>query len=141
SPPGGSIPGVFPAFFQAQLFTFGGGNNAEVQIRGDDIEKVTSAASAMMMACMGEFAMTRPDPPNFNLGRPELRIVPDRERAGELGLTVTDIGFVVEASVDGALVGDYRAAGGDTIDISLYVKGQKDRATQEIGQIPLYTGA
>jgi HAE1 family hydrophobic/amphiphilic exporter-1 len=138
---GGSIPGVFPAFFQAQLFTFGGGNNAEVQIRGDDIEKVTSAASAMMMACMGEFAMTRPDPPNFNLGRPELRIVPDRERAGELGLTVTDIGFVVEASVDGALVGDYRAAGGDTIDISLYVKGQKDRATQEIGQIPLYTGS
>lgn len=138
---GGSIPGVIPVFFQAQLFTFGGGNNAEVQIRGDDLDKVTAAASAMMMACMGEFGFPRPDPANFNLGRPELRIVPDRERAGELGLTVNDIGFVVEASVDGALVGDYRATGGDSIDISLYVKGQKDRATREIGQIPLFTGS
>lgn len=136
---GGSIPGTFPIFFQAQLFTFGGGNNAEIQIRGDDIEKVTSAAKAMQMACMGQFGFPQPDPSNFDQGRPELRIVPDRERGGELGLTAADIGFVVEACVDGALVGDYRVSGGDTIDISLYVKGQKDRPAREIAQVPLYT--
>ncbi|MCG3126668.1 MAG: Multidrug export protein AcrF [Phycisphaerae bacterium] len=137
---GGSIPGTFPIFFQAQLFTFGGGNNAEIQIRGDDLEKVTAAAKAMQMACMLQFGgFPQPDPANFDQGRPELRIVPDRERAGALGLTVRDIGFVVEACVDGALLGDYRVAGGDTIDISLYVQGQKDRATREIAQVPLYT--
>lgn len=137
---GGSIPGTMPIFFQAQLFTFGGGNNAEIQIRGDDLEKVTAAAKAMQMACMMQFGgFPQPDPSNFDQGRPELRIVPDRERAGQLGLTVRDIGFVVEACVDGALVGDYRVAGGDTIDISLYVQGQKDRATREIANIPLYT--
>ncbi|MBI5865154.1 MAG: efflux RND transporter permease subunit [Planctomycetes bacterium] len=137
---GAAIPGTYPIFFQAQLFTFGGGNDAEVQIRGDDLDKVTAAAKAMQMACMMQFGgFPQPDPSNFDQGRPELRIVPDRERAGELGMTVRDIGYVVEACVDGALVGDYRVSGGDTIDIALYVKGQKDRATREIAQIPLYT--
>lgn len=136
---GGRIPGAFPVFFQSQLFTFGGGNNAEVQIRGDDLERVTQAASMMQRACMKEFGFPRPDPANFALGRPELRIVPDRERAGELGFTAADIGFIVEACGDGAYLGDYRQYGGDTIDLTLYVAGQKDRALLDIAQVPIYS--
>lgn len=68
-----------------------------------------------------------------------MRIVPDRERAADLGLTVVDVGLIVEACVDGAYVGDFRQAGGDTIDISLYVKDQKNRPTQEIAMLPVHT--
>ncbi len=135
----GQIPGVIPVFFQTQLFSFGGGNTAEVQIRGDDLDRVTAAAGAMMMACAERFGFPRPTPTNFNLGRPELRIVPDRERAAELGLTAADIGFIVEACGDGAYVADYRQFGGDTIDLSLYVAGQRERPTQEIAHVPIYT--
>lgn len=139
---GGAIPGTFPFFFQDQLFRFGGGNTAEIQIRGDDLDHVTAAAQAVMGACMGAgYGYPQPDPSNFNLGRPELRIVPDRERAADLGISARDVGFIVQACVDGAFVGDYRESGARTIDISLYVNGQSDRSTQEIGQVPIYTPA
>jgi HAE1 family hydrophobic/amphiphilic exporter-1 len=81
----------------------------------------------------------RAEPSNFSLGRPEVRIVPDRERAADMGLNVRDVGFIVEAAVDGAYVGDYRLEGGETIDLVLYVQGQTDRPSQEIGQIPIAT--
>ncbi len=135
---GQNIPGTFAFFQQSQLFSFGGGNNAEIQIRGDDLEKVVYAASALQMAVMRKFGFPRSDPANFNLGRPEVRIVPDRERAAALGLNAADIGFIVEACGDGAYLGDYRIAGGDTVDISLYAEGQKNRPTQEVAQVPLY---
>lgn len=136
---GGQIPGVYPVFFQTQLFSFGGGNTADIQIRGDRLDEVVQAATAMYLECMGRFGQPRPSPTNFNLGRPEVQIVPDRERAAELGLNVVDVGLIVEAAVDGAYVGDYRLAGGDTIDISVYIEGQQARPTQEIGQIPIYS--
>ena len=139
---GQSIPGVFPIFLQTSLFRFGGGNNAEVQIRGDDLDKVVAAAGAMF-GRLAQSPLGRPQaaPSNFNLGRPELRIVPDRERAADLGLSVTDVGLVVEACVDGAYVGDYRIEGGDTIDITLYILGQQGRPTGEIAQVPMYSPA
>ena len=138
---GSRIPGVIPVFFQTQLFSFGGGNTAEIQIRGDNLDKVVQAATAMQMECMGRFGFPNPSPRNFNQGRPEVQIVPDRERAADLGLTVVDVGQIVEACVDGAYVGDYRVSGGDTIDISLYVKGQQTEPTRQIGDIPIYTPA
>ena len=138
---GGSVPGTIPFFFQDQLFRFGGGNTAEIQIRGDNLEHVTAAAAAMQVACMNNYGFPNPDPSNFALGRPEVRIIPDRERAADLGLNVRDVGFLVTACVDGSFVGDYRESGSETIDISLYVKGQAGRPTQEIGQVPLYTPA
>ncbi len=135
---GEGIPGVYPIFIQTNLFAFGGGNNAEIQIRGENLDDVVAAASALFGACMQEFGLPQPDPTNFSLGRPELRIVPNRERAADLGLNVVDIGLIVEAAVDGAYVGDYRDDSGETIDISLYVKGQEGEPTRAIGEIPVF---
>jgi len=136
---GQQIPGTMAFFNQATLFAFGSGNNAEVQIRGDNLDRVTDAAAAMMMEVTQRFGFPRPSPANFNLGRPEVRFEPDRERAADLGLGVPDIGLVVEAAVTGAYVADYREAGGKTIDLSLYVEGQEGRPTQDIGHIPIAT--
>ncbi len=137
---GQQIPGVYAIFNQSTLFSFGGGNNAEIEIRGDDLDQVTQAAIAMRNACLQRFGFPNPSPANFDLGRPEVRLIPDRERAADLGLSVTDVGLIVEACADGAYVGDYRQRG-DIIDISLYVQGQRGRPTQEIGQVPMYTPA
>ncbi len=139
---GGQIPGVYPIFQQTQIFRIGGGNTADIQLRGDDLDKVVAAAGAMFGACSQAFDATpRAQPANFNMGRPEVQILPDRERAADLGLNVRDVGFIVEACVEGAYVGDFRLAGGDTIDIRLKVRGQNERPTQAIGQVPIYTPA
>jgi HAE1 family hydrophobic/amphiphilic exporter-1 len=135
---GSRVPGIMAFFGQAGLFRFSGGNTAEIEIRGDNLEEVVAAATAVQMECF-QFGFPQPSPANFNLGRPELQVVPLAERAADVGLDVTDVGLVVEASVDGAFVGDYREQSGRLIDLSLYVKGQQDEPTRAIGDIPLYT--
>lgn len=138
---GGLIPGTYPIFFQTSLFSFGGGNTADIEIRGDDLDKVISSAAAVRMACMQKFGFVQANPSNFDLGRPELRFLPDREKAADLGMNATDVGLIVEAAVDGAFVGEYRLGGGDTIDIALRVADQSERDIAEISQIPVYTPA
>lgn len=134
------IPGVFGAFSQSSIFRFGGGNDVELQVRGDNLEDVKQAALAVQMTCMQKFStFAQATPSNFALGRPELRIVPSRERAADMGLNARDVGFIVEAAVDGAYVGDFRETDGDIVDIVLQVQGQIERPTQEIGQVPIYT--
>ncbi|MBK8915414.1 MAG: efflux RND transporter permease subunit [Phycisphaerales bacterium] len=138
---GQQVPGTFPVFFQTELFSFGGGNNAEIQIRGDRLEEVNAAALAIQMAVMGRFGFPQSSPTNFALGRPEARIVPDRERCADLGLTASDVGFIVETCVDGSYVGDYRKGGGDTIDIAIYTGDQRDRPTADIMQVPIFSAS
>lgn len=136
---GQRIPGVMAYFDQMQIFTFGSGNTVEINIRGDNLAQVTQAAQAMQMACMQRYGWAQPDPMNYDLGRPEVQIVADRERAGEVGLNAADIGQIIEACGDGAYVGDYRQFGGDTIDIALYFRGEAERPTRDIGEVPIYT--
>ncbi len=136
---GQQIPGTFAFFQQFPIFRVAGGNDAEIQVRGDSLEAVTAAAGALQGELMARFGFPQPDPPNFSLGRPEVTVEPDRERSADLGLSVRDVGFIVEACVDGAFVGEYRAVGADTIDIALHVKGQAQRPTQEIAQVPIWT--
>ena len=97
------IPGVMAFFQQFQIFSFGSGNTVDIQVRGDDLANHPGgqrAADGVHAALL----TAQPDPMNFDLGRPEVQIVPDRERAGELGLTAADIGFRIEACGDGAYV-------------------------------------
>ncbi len=135
---GSRIPGTYAFFQQVSLFSFGSGNNVELQVRGDDLDKVNAAAGALLVECSKRYGSAQPDPANFNLGRPEVRITPDRERARELGLTAEDIGLVIQACGDGAYMGDFRPGGGSTIDITLLVAGENDRTTQEIAQVPMW---
>ena len=136
---GGRVPGVIPIFNQTSIFRISGGNTAEIQVRGDDLDKVTAAAGALFGACQQEFGVfPRATPSNFNLGRPEVQVLPDRERAADLGLSASEVGFIVEAAVEGAYIGDFRFEGGDTIDISLKIKGQDKLPSQAIGDVQVY---
>src|SRR5262249_37487316 len=85
---GSSIPGVFSFFLQWPLFQDSGGSNAEIQLRGDDLDKVAAAAGALFGALGPKYGQIQPDPINFSLGRPEVQVVPDRERAADAGMTV-----------------------------------------------------
>lgn len=137
---GARIPGVIPIFNQASIFRIAGGNNVQIQVRGDDLDRVREAASALQMELLNELKVfPRATPANFDLGRPELQIFPDRERAADVGLNARDVGFILSACVEGAYVGDYRFAGGDTVDIRLKVQGQIDRPTQALRDVPIAT--
>jgi HAE1 family hydrophobic/amphiphilic exporter-1 len=139
---GYNLPDAFAIFFQNSIFKFGSGNSVDIEIRGDDLEQVVGAATNMMMACSERFGRPEANPPNFALDRREDQFYPDRVRAGELGLSVTDIGAFIRACGDGRVVGQYREAG-LSIDLAIKMAGTEDpttglNATRAIAQTPIY---
>jgi len=141
---GFSVPDSFAIFFQLSIFgNVGSGNSVDVEVRGDDLDQVVSGGRNIMTACMERFG-SRPEssPMNFALERREDRLVPDRVRAGDVGLTVTDLGTIIRACGDGRVIGQYRE-GGKSIDLSIKVAGTEDPATARsatdmIADVPIY---
>ena len=131
------LPGAFLTASQSSLFGRGSGNSIEVELRGDNLSQVTEAAKAVFALALEKFGKPpSPEPRNFDQGRPEVRIVPDPEKAADLNLSVRDVGFIVEACVDGALVGEYRDQS-DTVDLVIKVDDAYAQGTERVLQVPI----
>ncbi len=141
--PIGSIPGTIGIVNQSSLFGrgVGGGRALDLTITGPDLE--TSMGLARRLFGMAREAVpgaqVRPIP-GLELANPELRIIPDRSRAAENGLSARDIGQTVDAFNGGSKVDDLIV---DGREMDLVVRGvsQRVRHTQDIGQLPLATPA
>jgi HAE1 family hydrophobic/amphiphilic exporter-1 len=115
------IPGSFTFPLQATIFDLGDsfGSSLDVNISGPDYDKVRAAAGmaqGMIMQKMNAFAL--PNPQNFNIGRAETRVVPDRPRAAAAGVDTKSIRRAALVAVDGEIIGDYRE-GAKSIDLTV----------------------
>lgn len=113
---GANAPDVLSFSFQVPLFRLGGTTGAAIKIDlvGDDLDQVTDAGRQMFLDLMAEFGpgTVTPEPANFMLPAPELRVIPDDERLRDLGMTRRDIGLAVQAHGDGiVLVRQFESAG------------------------------
>jgi hydrophobic/amphiphilic exporter-1 (mainly G- bacteria), HAE1 family len=118
------IPGSFTFPLQAAIFDLGDsfGSSLDVNISGPDYEKVRAAAGmaqGMIMMKMNAFAL--PNPQNFNIGRAETRVVPDRPRAAAAGVDTKSVRRAALVAVDGEIIGDYRE-GAKSIDLTVMSK-------------------
>jgi len=125
------LPGMLAFSFQVPLFQMGGrsGSAVEINFSGADLDAVGGAAGATyrtMVQAYGPFSL-QPDPANFDLPTPELQLIPDLERLGEVGLTPTEFGLAVQALGDGAFLGDY-VVGSQTTDLKLIAKQSLEQA-------------
>jgi HAE1 family hydrophobic/amphiphilic exporter-1 len=127
------LPGTLAFAFQVPLFRTGGSSGSAVRIdfTGDDLDAVTSAASATFGSLMGRFGpgSVQPDPPSFNLPGPEVRLVPDHRALAEAGLSPAQLATAVLAAGDGAIVGEYRLVG-DSIDMKVVEAHAAEAAAQ-----------
>ncbi|NUN52130.1 MAG: efflux RND transporter permease subunit, partial [Planctomycetaceae bacterium] len=138
---GESAPGVIAFAFQVPLFRLGGttGSAVKVNFSGDDLDEVAAAALSSYMQLIRKYGVTsvQPDPSNFNIPGPELRVTPDLVRLGEAGLTPEDLGLAVLCSGDGAIVGEYRV-GGQSIDLKVVSREHgSDGALSSLGETPV----
>ncbi len=140
----GSQPGVIPIVSQSSLFDSGlsGGRTIDIEITGPDLEVLVQEAQKAFGLCMQEFPMTagnqlRPIP-GLDLSSPELHVVPRLEKAAELGISTSSMGYAVNALVDGAFAGDYWHEGRR---VDLVICGDEDYAARshDLENLPIRT--
>lgn len=123
-----SIPGYFGVSIQVGIFQseLGGGRSVDVNVSGEDIEKIVSGSRAIFGAIGQNIpgAQTRPIP-SLETSYPEIRVIPNKERLVANGLSERDLGIYVDILMDGRKIDDYRPAGIKQID--LVIKGSDER--------------
>lgn len=137
---GGVLPGVRTFFNQMPLFPSGNrtAGSLELEVRGNDLNAVVDSASAITGKLMeAGYPFPFPDPQNYDLGRPETQLVPDHDKAADIGLNTADAGFILQACVDGAFVGEFNDRG-DKIDLVLRVKDTDEASLTDIVNVPIH---
>ncbi len=139
-----SQPGVIPIVSQASLFAsaLSGGRTIDIEITGPDLNVLVDEGKKAFGMCMQEFPLRdgnqlRPIP-GLDLSSPELHVLPNQEKASELGISTSSIGYAVNALVDGAFAGDYWHEG-RRIDLVIYGADEYADRTQDLMNLPIGT--
>jgi HAE1 family hydrophobic/amphiphilic exporter-1 len=139
------LPGVIAVTQQASLFTRGiaSGRSIDIEISGPSLERlvelgrqVFGGVLRLLPASQGH--QSRPIP-SLDLDNPELHVIPDRERARDLGFQALELGITMDALLDGIKASDYQHEGRQ-MDLTLMGEepGRRWR-TEDFPDLPLYT--
>lgn len=137
-------PGTFAAVFQPSLFgrSVGGGRSINVDISGPDLQtlfNVGQDAFFRLSQVLPPQEQNRIRPlPALTMGAPEVRVLPDRVRLADNGLTARDLGQSIDAFNDGLRVAEI-TVDGKRVDLTLTGPDQGSGATQGIGSLPVVT--
>ena len=117
-----AIPGFFGVSIQVGIFQtrLGRARTIDVDVRGDDLNRVVQVAGAMFGMIKKEMpeAQTRPIP-SLELSYPEVRLLPLRDRLKAAGMSARDLGIAVDVLMDGRKIGDFKREGEKKIDLVL----------------------
>jgi HAE1 family hydrophobic/amphiphilic exporter-1 len=135
------LPGVISIITQRSLFQrgLGEGRNIDMEITGPDLNVLVGLGGKIFQQVKGLIpdAQVRPKP-SLDLGTPELHVKLRRDRAADLQLTNQELGFTINALVDGAKASDYKHEG-DEIDLTVRGEDRYATRTQDIEKIPIHT--
>ncbi len=137
-------PGTFGFVNQLSLFGRGhsGGRSIELNVSGPDLETILGVAlraTGMLGAVLprAEGHQLRPIP-GLELGAPEVRVIPDRVRLADNGVTTRELGDTVDAFNDGLRVAEI-TVDGKRIDLMLTGPEGRIDETQGIDYLPVVT--
>ena len=115
----------------------GGISSADIEyvIRGSDLEKIDAYVEPLMTAMRrsGAFVDVRS---TYEVGRPELQIVVDRLRAGDLGVSAQALAATSRIMVGGVDVGTFEA-GGKRYDIRARLEVPQRQNLKQLEQIQI----
>jgi HAE1 family hydrophobic/amphiphilic exporter-1 len=120
------VPDVIGFANQGSLFgrRLGGGRSIEVDISGSNLEQLSAVGGQLMGALKKAMPAAQVRPiPGLDAGAPELRVSPRRAQAAQLGISGADLGLLVDAYVDGAIIGELGKRGEPKRDVVLRATG------------------
>jgi hydrophobic/amphiphilic exporter-1 (mainly G- bacteria), HAE1 family len=135
------IPGT-RAVFVTQMALFRqrgqllGGTNLEVDVKGHGLDEVRDIAATIeqQVRTLPGVNFVRS---SFEWGNPELQVAVDRQKASDLGLSVSDVGYIVETLIAGTLAGTFREQGKER-DLTLIGSERGSARTQALDNVVLY---
>lgn len=107
-----SIPGLRASVqdLSQQGFAGGRGKPIDVSVRGNDWNTLIGIVKKLQADLAASGLVVDLDT-DYDIGPPELAISPDRPRASDVGVNVSDIAATINALVGGSIVGQYSTAG------------------------------
>lgn len=133
------IPGAIVMAKQASLFEQGltAGRTVDVEITGPDIRRLVQLGTHVQQAVLRELPGAQPLPrPSLDLNSPEVHVVPKWEQAADLGITADELGYIVDALIDGAYATDYYV-GGTKIDLTIMGRADQAAHSQNLAGLPV----
>ena len=114
-------------------FTAQRGFPVEFSVRGPDWDKLIEASESVKtkLAASGKVVDLDTD---YRLGMPELRILPDRARAADLGIPIEEVATTLNALVGGLRVGKY-SSGGRRLDVRLRLLAAQRMRTEDLDRL------
>jgi len=139
-------PGTFARVFQPSLFgrSIGGGRVINLDIAGPNLERNLQVALRAFILASRELPLNQGNQfrprPGLELGSPELRVLPNRVRLADAGVTARELTDTVDAYNQGLRVVEITVAG-RRMDLTLMGPESKIKRIQGIGDIhPLAPG-
>jgi HAE1 family hydrophobic/amphiphilic exporter-1 len=146
----GDLPDMMTMAFQSSLFERGlsAGRNIEMEITGPDIQRLTAIGRDVFEQLPDVFPELDPltgrtqfqamPVPSLELKSPELHVTAKRDQAEDQGMRNVELGYAVNALVDGAYATDYYVHG-DKIDLSIVGDEEFASRTQHLERLPIAT--
>lgn len=133
------IPGVRASIQDPSQQSFGAAKGSPVAftVRGADWEKLVAASRKLQTDLEGSGVAVDLST-DYQVGSPELQILPDRDRATELGVSVADLGSTVSALIGGNTIGKFTAEG-RRIDIRMRLLASQRTRPEDISLIRVKT--
>jgi HAE1 family hydrophobic/amphiphilic exporter-1 len=139
-------PGTFGAITQLSLFGrgIGGSRSIDLNISGPNLEDVLDVAKKGVQLInkslpRSEGTQIRPKP-GLELGAPEVRVVPNRIKLADNGVTARELGDTIDAFNDGLRIAQI-TVGAKRLDLVLRGKRRNITETQGINQLPVVTSS
>ncbi|MCU0659766.1 MAG: efflux RND transporter permease subunit, partial [Polyangiaceae bacterium] len=109
----------------------------DLTLRGPDWKTLVEEATELKnrLAASGQIVDLTTD---YQVGLPEVRVLPDRRRASDLGISISDLATTVNALVGGSVVGKFET-GGRRVDIRARLLSSQRTRAEDISSLRIRT--
>jgi hydrophobe/amphiphile efflux-1 (HAE1) family protein len=122
-----------------QGFTGQRGFPVEFSVRGPEWDKLVSYSTDMREKLASSGLVTDVDT-DYQVGMPELRIIPDRDRCADLGVSVEEVATTINALVGGVRSGKY-STGGRRIDVRTRLLANQRTRPEDLSRLRVRTSS
>lgn len=134
------IPGVRASILDPsqQGFSSSRGFPVEVSIRGPDWDTL-AAKSNEIMGGMRDSRLVIDIDSDYQVGMPEVQVIPNRDKAADIGVTMQSIAETINAAIGGERVGKFKDKG-RRFDIRVRLQAQQRQRPEDIQRLLVRSG-